>query len=521
MPKFCTNTARSIIPAATLAFISMPFLAACDTAPADPLAAARAAMSDGSPRIALEYVNQALTTDPDNADLRMLAGDLAIATGNPDRAVTEYEALVKGPNASSLAKAKLAEAYLLGNYMGAAREAVGVLEYDVAMAYTAAIAIAMAEGDMPTASEQLDKGLEKFPEDPRLVTIDAERLQAAAQSDAALARLQPVLSIEPAVPQAHMLAGQIALGERDLDMAAKRFETVLSVQPAHQTAMLGMAAIARDRGDQQAAADWIQKTGGSGTTHPIGVLFLAQMSFDAGDLQQAFALIETVPPAIASEPAFSRLRGFIDAARGQHGSAILALGGYAEDHPNDMMAQRVLARSYAEEGEFENAWKTIAPVVDHPQTDGGTLLFALKVAEETNKSDAARIRALIAKRDAAPNLSKTMLEAGKAIRAGDWAKADSIYGPFVNGAGKNDPALLNNAAAVKTKLGDHAEAVALARRALAEAPQSPQILDTLGWALWEQGGSKAEARRLLTKAREAAPNNSQIAAHWTAAHAEE
>nr|WP_298931170.1 tetratricopeptide repeat protein [uncultured Erythrobacter sp.] len=514
------STIRSIIPAAALALVATSLVTACDTAPTDPVAAAKAALADGAPRIALEHVTTALKADPDNAELRMMAGDLALATGNPDRAVTEYEAVVNGPNVTSLSKAKLAEAYLLGSYNGAARDALETLEYDVPMAYTAAIAIAMGDGDLPEASAKLDEGLAKFPEDARLVTVDAERMLAAARPADALKRLAPVLAIKPAVPQAHLLAGQIQLSNRALDQAAARFGTVLSVSPAQQTAMLGMAAIERDRGNKEAAAQWIQKTGGSGTTHPIGVLFLAQMSFNEGDPQRAFELIETVPVAIAAEPAFTRLRGFIDAARGQYGPAIVALEEYAKDHPGDLMAQRVLAQSYAEQGEFANGWKTIAPVVDHPQADGNLLILALRLAEETGQSDISRIRGLIAKRDAAPNLSKTMVAAGEAIRAGDWAKADSIYAPLLNGSGKDDPALLNNAAAVKIELGDPAAAVTLARRALAKAPQSPQILDTLGWALWQKGGASAEARQLLSKAREGAPNNREIAEHWATAHAE-
>ncbi|TRD10993.1 tetratricopeptide repeat protein [Erythrobacter insulae] len=511
---------RTLFPAAALALAASTFLTGCDTVPADPIAAAHAALADGAPRIALEHVNTALKQDPGNSDLRLFAGDLAIALGNADRAVTEYEAVVRGPNANSLAKAKLAEAYLLGNYTGAADDALEALEFDVPMAYTAAIGIAMAKGDLPAASRQLDEGLAKFPDDPRLVTIAAERLLAGARTKAALERLTPVLSVTPTVPQAHLLAGQIALSNRRLDDAKQHFDTVLKVNPAQQTAMLGLAAIARDRGDNDTAAAWIQKTGGSDTTHPIGVLFLAQMSFNDGDPQRAFELIETVPPAVSSEPAFARLRGFIDAARGQHGAAIVALEEYAEDHPSDLMAQRVLANSYAEQGEFKNGWKTIAPVVDHPQADGGLLLLALRLAEKTGPSESSKVRKLIAKHGAAPNLSETMLAAGKAIRAGDWQTADSIYAPLVSGRGKNDPALLNNAAAVKSQLGDYDAAIILARRALKQAPQSAQILDTLGWALWQQGSAKAEARQLLTKAREAAPSNREIVAHWTAAHSD-
>ena len=113
-----------------------------------------------------------------------------------------------------------------------------------------------------------------------------------------------------------------------------------------------------------------------------------------------------------------------------------------------------------------------------------------------------------------------MREAGAAINAGDWEKADAIYAPLINGMGQNNPALLNNAAAVKTQLGQHDEAVALARRALAEAPSSPEIMDTLGWALWKKGGNVAEARSLLQKAVEGAPSNREIGDHWAIVHAQ-
>lgn len=110
--------------------------------------------------------------------------------------------------------------------------------------------------------------------------------------------------------------------------------------------------------------------------------------------------------------------------------------------------------------------------------------------------------------------------AGEAIRAGDWAKADAIFAPLVEGDGKTSAALLNNAAAVKSELGEHAAAVALARRALAEAPDSPQVLDTLGWALWREGKRVDEARALLTRAARGAPENPEIAEHWAIAHKE-
>lgn len=493
-------------------------LGGCESAPSDPLAAAEAALAEGEPRTAQQYVDQALSEQPGNSKVQMLAGDIAMAMGNPDRAVTEFARVVDGPDASSLAKAKLAEANLMANYLKAAEESIAALEYDVPLAFTAAIGFSMAQGDYEGASAKLEEGLARYPKDPRLITIDAERLFVQAQPDAAMQRLASVLEVRPPLPQAHQLAGRMALTRRDMAVAREHFAIVLKARPTDQTAMLAMAAIASDSGDAREAANWINKVNEAGAPHPVGLLFAAQMAYDAGEIDRAFELIEAVPPAMATEPSFARLRGFIDAARGQYGSAILPLRSYLEDASDDYLARRILAEAYAEQGELTNAWETIAPILSDPQAQPDALTLALRLAEETGRGDPDTIRQRIEKRRAATNISEEMRAAGAAIRAGDWAKADAIYAPLVDGPANSDAVLLNNAAAVKSKLGQHGEAIELARRALAEAPQSPQILDTLGWALWQQGKSPEEARRLLTRAREAAPGNREIAEHWAIAH---
>lgn len=505
-------------PLLAAAFTLSLALSACDSAPADPFAAALTAFAEGNTRTAMEYVDLAAKENPDDPDIRLLAGDIAMALGNADRAVSEYKAVVQGPSSSSLAKAKLVEAEVMANYLGAAEASVAQLEYDVPLAFAGAIAFALAKGDTETASSRLAEGLERFPQDPRLLTIEAERLFDNADPETAQRTLAPVLEVQPLVPQAHMLAGRMALRRRDAEAARKHFNAALSVRPNDQTAMLAMAAIARDEGDQTQAANWINKANDAGAPHPVGLLFAAQMAYDAGDIPRAYELIEIVPPAMASEPGFARLRGFIDAARGQYGSAILPLKSYLDNASDDYMARRVLAEAYAAKGEDANAWETIAPALDDPRAQADALQLALSLSEKTGRGDPAAIRAALAKRTGSADLTAQLRAAGDAIRVGDWAKADAIFAPLVDGLGKRDAALLNNAAAVKSQLGQHAQAIALARRALTQAPRSPQVLDTLGWALWREGKSVDEARSLLTQAAELAPNNAEIAEHWAIAH---
>lgn len=501
------------------ALLLTPVLAGCDTGPSDPLAAAQEALASGQPRTALDLIGKAIEASPDSPAVRMLAGDAAMALDNPDRAIAEFQRIGEDAAEYSLAKAKLAEAQVMANYLEAASDTLENLPMDHALSYTAAIAYHLARGETFEAFDALDVGLTKFPDDPRLVTTDAERLWAQGRDEATFARLAPILKLEPAISQAHLFAGQLRLGMRDAEQAKRHFQKVLSVRPMHQTAMLAMAAIARDAGDMREAGNWINKANDAGPPHPVGLLFAAQMAYDAGDMSRAFELIEKAPASVVNEPEFARLRGLIDAARGQDAMAALALGDYVEATGGDPFSRQILANSLAQQGKFGEAWSAILPVIDHPQSDVSALRVALALAEKTGKGDPASIRAKIARQQNAPSIDAEMRKAAAAIRASEWAKADSIYTPLVEGKGKQNAGLLNNAAAVKTKLGEHDKAVALARRALAEAPTSPEIMDTLAWALWQGGSDKAEARALLQKARQAAPANREIAEHWAIVNA--
>lgn len=76
----------------------------------------------------------------------------------------------------------------------------------------------------------------------------------------------------------------------------------------------------------------------------------------------------------------------------------------------------------------------------------------------------------------------------------------------------SNPIVWNNLAWLYSQAGD-ARAVAHGERALALAPDSPAIKDTLGWILLEQGET-ARALALLREAHEAIPDNPEIAFHY-------
>ena len=79
-------------------------------------------------------------------------------------------------------------------------------------------------------------------------------------------------------------------------------------------------------------------------------------------------------------------------------------------------------------------------------------------------------------------------------------------------ADSGNPIALNNLAWLYNERGD-ARAVEVARRAAEVAPDNPDVLDTLGWVLVQQGGDPEEAVRMLRRSAELNPENPSVQYH--------
>jgi uncharacterized protein (TIGR03790 family) len=113
----------------------------------------------------------------------------------------------------------------------------------------------------------------------------------------------------------------------------------------------------------------------------------------------------------------------------------------------------------------------------------------------------------------APDLGEQHLQlAGLYEDAGDFEAAMQRYRRVLELEPRHVVALNNLAYRVAVYSKAPSEALVLARRAAALAPQDPRVLDTLGWINHLLGNS-AEAVRLLTEATARAPRASEIRLH--------
>jgi uncharacterized protein (TIGR03790 family) len=98
------------------------------------------------------------------------------------------------------------------------------------------------------------------------------------------------------------------------------------------------------------------------------------------------------------------------------------------------------------------------------------------------------------------------------ILTGDQAGAAEQYRRIIAIQPSNTVALNNLAYDIAVREKKPAEAIGMARKALALAPRVPTILDTVGWIEYLMGNT-AEAAKLLVQASRSAPGNSEIRLH--------
>ena len=339
--------------------------------------------------------------------------------------------------------------------------------------------------------------LESWDANAALKYAQGARSAGASSADLAalVSRAQAVLGNEPAA----LAAAHEAVGRKDSDHDDK--EAALAV--AQALLVLGKSA---------AAEAELQRLRSDATAGTAASRQLAQLAFEQGD----YALAEQRSSLLLREPASSVLAVYLlGVIAERRGDEAAALRHYAAllDTGFDSAGRRRAAGILYRRGEHESALRVFAPARDAGPVE--------------------RIRADIAAADLlsladAPEESLGRID-GALHRSPGNPELDYQRAVLLERAGKIEAALklletLHRArpldAAVTNALGftlaDHKRALPraeqLIREALQAQPDSPAILDSLGWVLYRRGQSAAavpvlaRAYRLL--------HDGDVGAHW-------
>lgn len=488
-------------------------LAACGGAHVDNKQQALAAIARGDMAAAQIHLQNALDSAPGDPELHFLNGKVAIANANAELAKTELAPLLDHAKYGAEARTLLAEAYLSA---GNARLALETLGDSLASGRSYAIAVNAQAlvGHAQEAAGLLAKGLAAYPQSVELLATDADAAITAGDLKRAQADLARATTVAPKDKQVLLLAGRIALIEGNPARAERAFDAVLGQDQANSTALLAKAALAHDRGDSAATNDFLARADKAAHgSLPQTRAYMAQMALEAGDLNRANQLIESLPNG-ANLPFITMLRGIIAAARGQNEQAVSLLQAYLSHGGDGAAARAALSQAYLAIGDKAKAWTTIRPLANAANAGAQTLALAARIAADLKQPEAAAYQARAQALSRPDPIAGEMTAANRAIATGDWAKADAIYQRLLAQPANGDNIIiLNNAALARLNLGDKPQAVALARRAAARAPDDPVVTDTLAWSLFQQGGASPEVIALARKAITAQPGDTEIRGH--------
>ncbi len=208
----------------------------------------------------------------------------------------------------------------------------------------------------------------------------------------------------------------------------------------------------------------------------VNVVLWLSMNECPGVLEQAELLVKQLP----DEPLTACWRAKLLDAAGKHDEAAQACRDILGTHPGFAMARLLLAESQARNGKPQEAIKSLDQALNEvpPEMVAGVQLQRAKLLADSGRLDEA-------------------ISAYQTITSP----------PAMAAVAGNELAWL-----YVTKRNDPDSALPIARQAVQLSPNSPAILDTLGWVLYVKGDND-EALAVLRKAKAGLPGNPTVRYH--------
>ena len=508
------------------------------------------ALEAREPKKAEGWFRKALSTDPTLLGARRGLAVSLLRQRQVAPAMAEAREALKRSDGKDI-ESKILIAQIFSDVgQGAAAEAV--LDEVLAAAPESLVALQLQGlvkldlGKAEEAERLLAKVIEREPRSmgARIGLAVVER--ARGQLAKATADLEALAKERPDLTIVHFELGRTLLLQRQIEPALRAFERAEQTSPDPAVARVRAAVVLAAVGERDRAIAKAQASVASVNAAPLAYTLLARLHLEKGSPELAERELQNgVKAAPQSVTARMQLARFYIAQR-RPGEAIAPLQEAVKLAPTAREPVGILVDAYIADGKPDlaiasaerlrvlqgdtaNAYLVYGVVnekVGRPEPALAAYQRALE--KEPHNLIVVRARAgLLERQQRGPEarrlLEETAVARPQAIeplvdlaqmeeRAGNRAGAVAAYRRALERAPSN-PGVLNNLAYLLTDdPASRDEAVTLAEKALAGAPASAAIADTLGWALYQKGElDRAEA--LLSRVAKAAPASGEVRYH--------
>jgi putative PEP-CTERM system TPR-repeat lipoprotein len=512
--------------------------------------AGEAYLAAGNLTRAAQFFERATALDKADVASKVRLAEVRYAAGDTARGLSDLESLA-ATDSSQQADLALISAHLRRREFDQALAAVGALEKkqpNNPATYNIKGLVYVAKRDFKNARSSFEKALEVqpgyFAAAHNLGLLDVRE----RKPDDARKRYEQLLAKDPKNEQLLLaLAELLALTGRPQDEVTAAIDKAIAAAPTSAAPRMALISYYSNLQDRKAAVAAAQSAQVALPNDAQVVEALGMTQLAAGEATQALETFRRLTQLQGQNPAALMKLAEAQAATKDYSGAIETLRQVLTIQPDQQQALVGLAKLYVLSGHPESAITEARTLQkDHPDQALGFALEGEVMAAQKKWIEAAALYREGLSRQPSPILAfgrySALQNAGKTAEASEaadkWMKehpkdptfqlllgeqsllAKNYRGAvaYYQAALERDPdnlRALNNAAYVLTLLGDP-KAVGIAERAYAQAPNSPNVIDTFGWAL-VQTGKASEGLELLRSASNLAPTNSEIRLHLATA----
>jgi len=491
-----------------------------------------------------EYFGRAAKADPNNAQYRTRLGVSRLAGGETDRAFQDLEAASALDAESIQADVTLIMAHLRRNETAKAMSAVQTLEKkkpNDPVTHNMKGGVLLVLKDTAGARKAFDKALELKPDFlPALSNLARLDIQDK-QLDVARKRYEGFLAKNPSHAQAYLQYAEFLAmtGGQAKDVQAV-LEKGLAASPTSLPLRLALIRMLVQASDAKRALTLAQEAAVAAPDEPAVLDLLGRSQVAAGEMQQALATYGKLAARLPSSPipliamadlmmgtkdiagaeqnlrkALSVKPDSIEAQQrlvaillnNKRGDAAIAIAKEVQRQRKDSAIGFILeAESLLSIGKRTEAVKLYEEAYKREKSAASILRLHNAHVAANQPQEATRVAADWIKANPKDLTVRTYL-AERSLAEQKYDQAVQQYRQMQEIAPKN-PMVLNNLAWALGKLNDKS-AVGVAQQAVALAPNSPVVLDTLGTLQFETG-DKAKGLENLKKAVSLGPNLPQL-----------
>ena len=385
------------------------------------------------------YLSNFVAMAPGHTPARKILAATYLKLKQPGKAIETLDVVVESEANDSQLLALLGNAYLqVGDsskgteYLQKAAE----IAPDAAAIRTQLALGKLATGDAGSAIDDLEMAVDM---DESLLQADLLLIYTHLRGqnfEKAIAAAQALIKKQPDNPLAHNLLAVCLASKGDYEKAKTQFRKTLAVEPKFTAAYMGLAEIAMRQGDQQTAEKQYQQILQIDPKNIAAMLAMARMANAAGETAKAFEWIEMAQ----------------------------------QKNPRSIEPPVLLANAYLKKGDRLKALSKAkeAQQLQPKNPNVLTVLAMAQIANDDVSNGLASLRTLV---ELQPNSDKALLLLAEGqIKAKQFKEAATTLEKLIK---RNDAAMQAYVllTSVKLELGEHQQALELARKVQAQHPE--------------------------------------------------